>query len=77
MITQNSSISMCQQLDESVRYDTKAEEAKRLKEERHVNFKINSLLSKPFDEVALEEQTKRPTQTQPPGMKQTTLDDFQ
>jgi len=56
-----------------------AQEAKKLKEECHVNFKINSLLSKPFlyDEVALEEQTMRTTQTQPPGMKQATLDHFQ
>jgi len=56
-----------------------AKEAKKLMKENNVNFKINSLLSKPFlyDEVALEEQTMRTTQTQPPGMKQTTLDDFQ
>jgi len=56
-----------------------AYEAKKLMKENNVNFKINSLLSKPFlyDEVALEEQTMRATQTQPPGMKQTTLDDFQ
>ena len=56
-----------------------ADEAKKLKEERRVNFKINSLLSKPFlyDEKALEEQTMRATQTQPPGKKQMTLDDCQ
>lgn len=56
-----------------------ADEAKKLKEKHHVNFKINSLLSKPFlyDEKALEEQTMRATQTQPPSMKQRTLDDYQ
>jgi len=50
-----------------------------LKDERRVNFKINSLLSKPFlyDEEALAEQTMRATQTQPPGMKQRTMDDYQ
>ena len=50
-----------------------AHEAKTLMKDREVNFKINSLLSKPFlyNEKALEE---RATQTQPPGPKQRTLD---
>ena len=53
-----------------------AHEAKTLMKDRGVNFKINSLLSKPFlyNEKALEE---RATQTQPPGLKQRTLDDYQ
>jgi len=56
-----------------------AKKVQELKDERQVNFKINSLLSKPFlyDEEALAEQTMRATQTQPPGMKQRTLDDYQ
>ena len=56
-----------------------ANEAKQVMKDRGVNFKINSLLSKPFlyNEEALVEQTMRATQTQPPGLKQRTLDDYQ
>ena len=56
-----------------------ADEAKQVMKDRGVNFKINSLLSKPFlyNEEALEEQTMRATQTQPPGLKQRTMDDYQ
>ena len=51
-----------------IRHDI-AEEVHKLKETHQVNFKINSLLSKPFlyDEEALEEQTMKATQS--PGMK--------
>ena len=54
-----------------------AEEADKVKKEYDVNFKINSLLSKPFlyNEEALAEQSMRegPTQKQ---SKQTRMDDY-
>ena len=53
------------------------EEAKKLMDERKVNFKINSLLSRPFryDEEALEEQSVQTIQTQQSSSKQRTLHD--
>ena len=56
-----------------------AEDVQKKMDEHQVNFKINSLRSKPFlyDEEALDEQSMSVTQTQPPGLKQTTLDDYQ
>jgi len=55
-----------------------AGEAKKVMEEHRVNFKINSLLSKPFlyNEKALEEQSIRATQTQQRSLKQRTLDEY-
>ena len=54
-----------------------AEEVQKFMVKHRVNFKINSLLSKPFlyDEEALEEQTMKATQ--PSGLKQGTVDDHQ
>ena len=55
-----------------------AEDVQKKMDKHQVNFKINSLQSKSFlyDEKALE-QSMRATQTQAPGLKQTTLDDYQ
>ena len=58
---------------------TLAEEAKKVKKEYDVNFKINSLLSKPFvyDEQALLEQSMREGSThQPLKQKQKHMDDY-
>ena len=55
-----------------------ADEADKLKEEHHANFKINSLLSKPFlyDELALAEQTMKEGSTQKQQLKQTDLNKY-
>ena len=58
---------------------TLAEEAKKVKKEYDVNFKINSLLSKPFvyDEQTLLEQSMREGSThQPLKQKQMRMDDY-
>ena len=53
-----------------------SKEADKIKEERHVNFKTNSLLSKPFlyDEPTLKEQSMSQGSTQ--RGRQTKLDDY-
>ena len=58
---------------------TLTEEANKVKKEYDVNFKINSLLSKPFvyDEPTLVEQSLREGSTQkPPKQRQLQLDNF-
>ena len=58
---------------------TLAEEASKVKKEYDVNFKINSLLSKPFvyDEPTLVEQSMREGSTQqPPKQKQLLIDNY-
>ena len=58
---------------------TLAEEADKVKKQYDVNFKINSLLSKPFvyDEPTLVEQSLREESTQmPPKQRQLQIDDF-
>ena len=58
---------------------TLAEEADKVKKEYDVNFKINSLLSKPFvyDETTLVKQSMRKGSTQrPPRQKQLQIDNF-
>ena len=56
---------------------TLADEAHKVKEEYHVNFRMNSLLSKPFlyDEEALVEQSIREQSTQKQS-RQTRMDDY-